>query len=73
LKSRIFGLGQINWADDWADKFWGIWGIFVQNISPHFGKVSTEYLVYVFHYSTIISTKKLSFYIYLGLGFEFGP
>ena len=24
LKSRTFGLGQTNWAD----KFWGIWGIF---------------------------------------------
>ena len=37
-----------------------------------------EYLVHVFHYSTNISTKKLSLYIhisytYLGLGFEFGP
>ena len=26
LKSRIFGLGQTNWAD----KFWGICGIFGQ-------------------------------------------
>ena len=29
LKSRNFGLGQTNWADE----FWGIWGIFVQTIS----------------------------------------
>ena len=31
-----FGLGQSNWAD----KFWGIWGIFGQTISTHFGTVS---------------------------------
>ena len=36
LKFRIFGLGQINWAD----KFWGIRGIFAQTISIHFGTVS---------------------------------
>ena len=24
----------------WADKFWGIWGIFKQFISTHFGTVS---------------------------------
>jgi hypothetical protein len=36
LKSRTFGLGQTNWAD----KFWGIWGIFSQTISTHFGTVS---------------------------------
>ena len=35
-KSRTFGLGQTNWAD----KFWGIWGIFGQTISTHFGTVS---------------------------------
>jgi hypothetical protein len=29
LKSRFFVLGQTNWAD----KFWGIWGIFDQTIS----------------------------------------
>ena len=37
LKSRIFGLGQTNWAD----KFWGIWGIFGQTISTNFGTVSS--------------------------------
>ena len=36
LKSRTFGLGQTSWAD----KFWGIWGIFRQTISTHLGKVS---------------------------------
>ena len=33
---KIFGLGQTNWAD----KFWGIWGIFGRFISTHFGTVS---------------------------------
>jgi hypothetical protein len=36
LKSRTFGLGQTNWAD----KFWGIWDIFSQSTSTHFGTVS---------------------------------
>jgi hypothetical protein len=36
LKSQTFGLGQTNWQD----KFWGIWGIFGQFISTHFGTVS---------------------------------
>ena len=57
LKSRIFGLGQTNWAD----KFWGISGIFGQTISTHFGTVS-ETLVHVFHHSTIISTKNKLLY-----------
>ena len=34
-KSQNFGLGQINWAE----KIGGIWGIFGQFISIHFGKV----------------------------------
>jgi hypothetical protein len=25
----------------WADKFWGIWGIFGRNISTHFGTVTS--------------------------------
>jgi hypothetical protein len=36
LKSGTFGLGQTNWAD----KFWGIWGIFGKAISTHFGTVT---------------------------------
>ena len=36
LKFRTFGLGQTNWADT----FWGIWSIFGQTISTHFGTVS---------------------------------
>ena len=34
-KSQTFGLGQTNWAEF----FWGIWGIFGQTISTHFGTV----------------------------------
>ena len=33
LKSRAFRLGQTYWTD----KFWGIWDIFCQTISTHFG------------------------------------
>jgi hypothetical protein len=36
LKSQTFGRGKTNWAD----KFWGIGGIFGQTISTHFGTVS---------------------------------
>ena len=38
LKSRTFGLGQTNWAD----QFWGIWGY--QNLG-----YNSESLVHVFH------------------------
>ena len=52
--SKTFGLGPTNWADT----FWGIWGIFSQIIStnqhPYW---HSESLVPCFHYSTIISTK----------------
>ena len=36
LKSRTFELVQTNWAD----KFWGIWGVFGRTISAHFGTLS---------------------------------
>jgi hypothetical protein len=36
-KSQTFGLGQTNWAEN----FWGIWGIFGQFISTHFGTVGS--------------------------------
>ena len=29
------------WSDKLGDKFWGIWGIFGQTISTHFGTVSS--------------------------------
>ena len=59
-KSQTFGFGQTNWAD----RFWGIWGIFGRFISTNFGTVSP---LSIFSKSTIISTKNL------GLGFVFGP
>ena len=46
--------------DKEPDKFWGIWGIFRPNYQNPFW--DSETLVLVFHYSTIISTKKLSLY-----------
>ena len=79
LKSQTFGLGKTNRAD----QFWGIWGIFVRTKYQH-SFWNCESLVYVFHYSTNISTKKIGLYIsgplyvqlpnnFLGLRFEFGP
>ena len=53
FKSRTLGLGQSNCADE----FWGIWGIFGQTISTHFGTVSPLFMFSI-TYSTIISTKK---------------
>ena len=72
LKSRTFGLGQTNWAD----KFWGIWGIFCQTLGTHFGTVSPLFIFSIIQ--PLFLQKKLSLYIhiphiYLGLGFEFGP
>ena len=49
---ETFGVGQTNWADT----FWGVFGRF---ISTNFGAVVCESFVHIFHYSTIISTKKL--------------
>ena len=71
LKSRTFGPGQTNWAD----KFWGNWGIFRQNISTHFGTVSPLYMFFIIQ---PLFLHKLSFYInipsiYLGLEFKFWP
>jgi hypothetical protein len=70
LKSRTFGLGQTNWAD----KFCGIWGIFGQTISTHFGTVSPLSMFFIIQ--PLFLQKKAFTYIhipniYLGLGFEF--
>ena len=59
----------------WADKFWGIWGIFCQTIRTHFDTVSPLSMFPLFNHYFY---KNLSLYIhipnvYLGLGFEFGP
>ena len=69
---------QIFWpcADKLGGKILGHLWYFWQN-NQH--KIwYSKSLVHVFHYSTIISTKKLSHYIHMpninfGLGFEFGP
>ena len=63
------------WADKLGQKISGHFGYFRSNYKDPFWY--SESLVHVFHYSTIISTKKLSLYIhilniYLGLGFDFG-
>ena len=66
------------WVDNfWADTFWGIWGIFGQFISTHFGTVSPFSMFFINQPLFLKKTKPL--YpcqvpnIYLGLGFEFGP
>ena len=51
FKSQTFGLGRTNQAEI----FWGIWSIFAQSISTHFGTVSPCFPD--FRYSTFISTK----------------
>jgi hypothetical protein len=58
----------------WADQFWGIWGIFEEFISTHFGIVSPLSLFSI--NEPLFLQKKLRLYIqipniYLGLGFEF--
>ena len=53
-KSKFLGFRRTFWAD----KFWGIWCIFGQFISSHFG---AESLVHVFSESTIITTKSQDF------------
>ena len=67
-KSQTFGLGQTIWAD----KFMGIWGIFVRFIITHFGTVS---LLSMFSINETIFLQKLIQIpnIYLRLDFEFGP
>ena len=59
LKSQTFGLGQTSWAD----KFWGILGIFGRTISTHFGTVF-HYVFNHYFYKKLQNT-------YLELGFEF--
>jgi hypothetical protein len=55
LKSRTFGLGQTNWAD----KFWGIWGIIGQTISTHFGTVSALSMFSIIQPKFLQKTKPL--------------
>jgi hypothetical protein len=63
---RTFGLGQTNCA----------FGVFSAKLSAPISVKWVRDVFIVFHYSNIISTKKISLYIhipniYLGLGFEF--
>ena len=52
----------------WADKFWGIWGIFDPFISTYLLWVPCPCFPLINHYFY----KKVSPNTYLGLGFEFG-
>jgi hypothetical protein len=56
LKSRTFGLGEKNWAD----KFWGIWGIFGRTISTHFCTVSPLSMFSIIQALFIQKTKPLN-------------
>ena len=68
--SQTFGLGQTNWAN----KFWGIWGIFAQTINTHFGTVSPLPMLSINQPLFHQKTKLLYSYpkYFKGLGFEFG-
>ena len=68
-KFETFGLGQTIWAD----KFWGIWGIFSRFISTFFGTVSPLFMFHINQPLFVQKTKPLYPNIYLGLGFKFGP
>ena len=54
----------------WADTFWGIWGIFGQLISTHFGTVSPLSMFFI--NQPLFLKKKSQIFIW-NLGFEFGP
>ena len=67
-------LELLGWGRHFGLKFFEAFGVFSAGLSAPI----CEFLVHVFHYSTIISAKKLILYIhitniYLELGFEFGP
>ena len=71
IEIKNFWLEQINWAD----KFWGIFGIFGRIISTHFGTVSPMSTVSIIQ---PLFLQKLNLYkqipnVYLefGFGFEF--
>ena len=53
----------------WADKFWGIWGIFSQTITTHFSTVSPLSMFSNIQPLFLQKTTNIN----LGLGFEFGP
>jgi hypothetical protein len=47
---------------NWADKFWGIWGIFGQTIRTHFGEVSHFFMFFIIQPLFLQKTKPLSTY-----------
>ena len=70
----FFGKISNFWA--WADKFWGIWGIFGRFVSTHFGTLSSLSMFSINQPLFLQKTKPLQIpNIYLELGFEieFGP
>ena len=67
-KSHTFGLGQTIWAD----KFWGIWGIFGQFINTHFGTVSPLSMFFMFSINQPLFLQK-SKPLYLNPKYLFGP
>ena len=67
LKSRTSGLGQTIWAD----KFWGIWGIFSRFISTHFGTVSPLSIFFINQPLSLQKTRPL--YQNPKYWFECGP
>ena len=70
LKSRTFGPELTNWAD----KFWGIWGIFGQTIRSHFAAVSRFSMFFIIQPLFLQKNRPLQIpNIYLGFEFEFGP
>jgi hypothetical protein len=71
LKPGTYALGQTNWAD----KFWGIWGIFGRTISTHFGTVSLMSMFSIIQPVFLQKTMHLfpnPKYLFK-LGFEFEP
>ena len=74
LKSRSSGFGQTKWAN----KFWGIWGIFGWTISTHFSAVSPLSMFSIIQPLFLKKTKPLypnsvifTSQICIYLGFEF--
>ena len=55
------------WA--WADKFWGIWGIFSQTISTHFGTLSP---LSMFSINQPLFLQKKPLYLHLNYLFGIG-
>ena len=73
-KSPLFWLGQANWAENLR----GIRGIFSQFNSTHFGILCFPCKCFFIDQESFLQKKntyisKSYIFMYLGLGFEFGP